>query len=225
MAHDQFDNQHLAPSLDFSSTHKDAIGYHSQNEAMAVVLQQIIPPSTETHLLLRKILVLFYVTTPTPPSTTPTISNQPFTCQISQAQDQPECSQLSAQHSHSILAHTSTPPDIVFGIPYNHADVNPGNYSSSNKSLSRHINSRHCFLASCHGLHLAKYSLPASNCSTGIPSIPGIVSARSHCNELPGNYSHHPTSRTINSSNHSNYMYITSPQSSSTEIASNNVGS
>jgi hypothetical protein len=102
-----FDNQHSAPSLDFSSTHEDAIGYHSQNEATAAVLQRIIPPCccrdnlhhlernnfTKIHPLLRKILVSFYVTTPAPPSTTPTISNQPFTCQISQAQDQPECSQ------------------------------------------------------------------------------------------------------------------------------------
>jgi hypothetical protein len=39
-----FDNQHSAPSLDFSPTHEDSIGYHSQNEATAVVLQWIILP-------------------------------------------------------------------------------------------------------------------------------------------------------------------------------------
>jgi hypothetical protein len=36
-------NQHSAPSLDFSSIHEDAIGsYHSQNAATAVAHQQII---------------------------------------------------------------------------------------------------------------------------------------------------------------------------------------
>jgi hypothetical protein len=39
-----FDNQHSAQSLDFFSTHEDAICFHSQNEVMAVVLQRIIPP-------------------------------------------------------------------------------------------------------------------------------------------------------------------------------------
>jgi hypothetical protein len=140
-----FDNQHSAPaSLDFSSTHEDAIGNHSQNEATAVVLWRIIPPcrcgdrfvilnkAISQKLappLLSKIPVSFYITTPTPPSTTPTpstIINQPFTCHISKAQDQPECSHISAQHSPSI-AHAST-PDIVFGILYHYyADVNLGN--------------------------------------------------------------------------------------------------
>jgi hypothetical protein len=47
------DNQHSTPSLDFSSTHEDAIGYHSQNEATAVVLQRIIPPCCcEDHFII-----------------------------------------------------------------------------------------------------------------------------------------------------------------------------
>jgi hypothetical protein len=145
-------------------------------------------------LILHKILVSFYVTTPTPPSTTPIISNQPFTCQISRAQDHPECSHISAQHSPSI-AHAST-PDIVFGIPYYHTDVNPGNYySSSNRSFSRHVNFRHYFPASHHGLHLAKYSLPASNsCSTGIPSIPSIAFSPLALQCTSWQLFHHPTS-------------------------------
>jgi hypothetical protein len=39
-----FDNQHSAPSLAFSFTHEDAIGYHSQNKVTAVVVQRIILP-------------------------------------------------------------------------------------------------------------------------------------------------------------------------------------
>jgi hypothetical protein len=92
-------------------------------------------------------------------------------------QNQPESSPISAQHASSTIAHKST-PDIGFGIPYCHADVNPGNYhSSSNISLSCHVNLRDYFLASHHRLHPTKYTLPASNCSTGIPSIPGVVSS------------------------------------------------
>jgi hypothetical protein len=45
-----FDNQHSAPSLDFSSTHEDAIGYHPQNEAMAVALQHVVAQRTFHHL-------------------------------------------------------------------------------------------------------------------------------------------------------------------------------
>jgi hypothetical protein len=44
MTHYIYYNQHLAPSLDFSSTHEDAIGYHSHNEVTPVVLQRIILP-------------------------------------------------------------------------------------------------------------------------------------------------------------------------------------
>jgi hypothetical protein len=180
---------------------------------------------TKTRPLLHNILhvVLFYITTPTPPYTTPTISNQPFTCQISQAQGQPECSHISAQHSPSIAR--AFTPDIVFGIPYHHVEVNsattnlPATDPSHATSISSDIISRLHITGCIRPNTLSQHPivLQASH------QFQALFSALLHCHVLPGNYSHDPTSSSSNSSNPSNY--IASPHSISTEIASNNVGS